>query len=74
MQSTISLRAPNIGSAPELAVSFVGSVSDPAGVAAPDGEALCRATEAHEEEIIRYSDFAKALRSFVLADKKRVIM
>jgi hypothetical protein len=46
MQSTISLRAPNIGSAPELAVSFVGSVSDLAGVAAPDGEAHCRATEA----------------------------
>ncbi len=45
MQSTISLRAPNIGPAPELAVGFVDSVCSLVGLGESDAEALRRATD-----------------------------
>ncbi len=45
MQNTISLKAPNIGSAPELAVGFVGSVASVAGLAHDDAVSLGEATD-----------------------------
>src|SRR6266511_1793207 len=45
MQNTISLKAPNIGSAPELAVGFVGSVASVAGLAHDEAVSLGEATD-----------------------------
>lgn len=45
MQSRISLRAPNIDQAPELAVGFVGSIAAVAGLAREDAASLGQATD-----------------------------